>query len=89
MNIEKLSGPKLEALLAAREATHSGIIDELIAAGYGSVTSGELRSMAKNDPSNRLIARYVSAADACNDAYEELQRRKRWHGGNKPIRRTV
>jgi hypothetical protein len=88
-NLETLSGPKLETLIETLSARHSAVLDDVIAAGWGDKNGREIREIAKADPSNTLAAAYVRSCDAYLGAAAEMDRRKRWHGGTKPIRRAV
>ena len=90
--LEKLSGPKLRAEIAKRSAEQSRLIDAAIAAGMGEMRHSDIVELAKGSSllSKVLLAReYLAASEAFHAAHEEMAARKRYHGGDKPIRRRA
>lgn len=67
----------------AYEAVFS-ITKEFIEVGRGNETGREIRRMT--DP---LAVRYIAANDKANALREEQEARRRYHGGDHPIRRKV
>lgn len=88
MDLTKLSAAKLHAEIAKRAAKHSDLLDEVIAAGYGSYTGRQIDEMVKIEPWP-LLVEHIAATNAVNEARSELDDRRRYHGGDKPIRRPV
>jgi hypothetical protein len=87
-DLTKLSAAKLHAVIAKREAVHSALLDETIAAGYGETRHNDLVRMARED-GVPLLVEYVAASDSLSEARWELDARQRYHGGDKPIRRAA
>lgn len=87
-NLETLSASKLHALIEKREATNIALLDEVIAAGYGQTTMSEVRRLARDEKAP-LLVEYVAAMDSLDEARHELDARRRYHGGDKPIRRAA
>jgi len=78
---------KIKAYVAHFDAQESAACKALIAAGRGHEKGGETREKAKaGDP---LAQHWVLSRDAAMAAYGELQGRRRWHGGDHPIRRRA
>jgi hypothetical protein len=91
MPLETLSAAKLHALIAKRDAAHTVLTREFIARGLGHYRSADIRAAALDDasPAHRLACDYVKADDALYAARSELEARRRYHGGDKPIRRAA
>jgi hypothetical protein len=87
-NLEKLSAPKLLALIETLDAAHSALLEEVIAAGYGSYTGRQIRELVKVEPWP-LLVEHLAADDALSLARFELDARRRYHGGDQPIRRRA
>lgn len=88
IDLTKLSASKLHALIAKRDAAQSALLHEVIAAGYGNYRGNEIRELAKSE-GWPLLVEYVTACDAWYEANAELDARKRYHGGDKPIKRAA
>lgn len=91
MDLTKLSGRKLELEISKRSTAHKAMLDRVIAAGMGQMRGTEIRDLAKGSSllSKTLLAReWVAVSDAYQEANDELYARQRYHGGNKPIKRT-
>lgn len=92
VNLSKLSGPKLRALIAKRDAERGAALDATIAAGMGMMRHSDIEALAKGSSllSKTLLARrYLQTRGAWLEAVEELDARKAYHGGDKPIKRTI
>jgi hypothetical protein len=91
MKLEKLSGPKLIALIGKRYEIRCVLLDDTIEAGLGRYTHSMMRELAftSSAPLSGLAKRWLIANDDWLEAVVELEARKRYHGGNKPIKRTV
>lgn len=87
-DLTKLSAAKLHAVIAKREAAHSELLDETIAAGYGEIRHNDIVRMAREDKTP-LLVKYLAASDAVSEAWFELDARQRYHGGDKPIKRST
>jgi formamidopyrimidine-DNA glycosylase len=89
-DLEKLSAKKLHDVIARRNAHWSAILDQTIVAGLGNARFSDMVELAKGssllDRTN--IARdYLNAHRDWKAALDELDRRKAYHGGDKPIKR--
>lgn len=91
-DLETLSGTKLAAVIARRDARHSEILAATIAAGMGAMRHSDIVELAKgsalSDRAN-LARDYLNARHDWLVAVDELDRRKAYHGTNKPIRRAA
>lgn len=89
MALEKLSASKLHALIAKRDAAVSALNSGFIANAWGNMRYSDIREAAKDPsaPAHALSVRYLKADAALMEARDELAARKRWHGGDKPIKR--
>jgi acetylglutamate kinase len=82
-NLSTLSGPKLEALIEKLDTAHSVTLRAAIDHGYGNVRMNEMRAI-HDEP---VAAAHIRASDELSAARDELERRRRWHGTNRPIKR--
>lgn len=87
-DLAKLSAAKLRAEIDKRESTHSALLDETIAAGYGAYTGRQIRDIIRANPWP-LLVEHIAACDARDAANAELDARRRYHGSDKPIRRPA
>ncbi len=90
-DIETLSAKKLHALIAKRDAHWKATLDATIAAGMGDLRYSEIVELAKGSMllrRVRLANDYLNARRDWKIAYDELDRRKAWHGSDKPIKRN-
>lgn len=85
VHLPTLSAAKLLAELERRDAAHSALLDETIAAGYGDTRHNEIARLATAERWP-LLVEYMAASDALNAARDERNARNRWHGSDKPIR---
>lgn len=91
-DITKLSAAKLHAHIAAANARHTRVLDAVIARGMGSYTGAQMAEFAKGSSllARTMLAReLIEARDAYLSALNELDARRRWHGGDKPIKRPA
>lgn len=86
-DLTKLSANKLHAEIAKREAKHSALLRATIEAGYGNTRHNEIVATVKAGTAERVLVDYLAASDALELARYELDARRRYHGGDKPIRR--
>jgi hypothetical protein len=89
-NLSKLSGPKLRALIAKRDAERGAALDATIAAGMGMLKHHDIIELASQSSMlerTQIARRYLQTRGAWLEANEELDARKRYHGGDKPIKR--
>ncbi len=92
MNLTKLSGPKLEALIARLDAERSTALAATIAAGMGQCRHYEIVDIASRSElfeKTRIARAYLQTHGAWLEAVEEMDARKRYHGGTKPIKRAA
>lgn len=88
-DITKLSAKKLHALIAERDAAWTKACDATIAAGMGQMRHSEIVEFAKGSSLIRrvqLSRDYLAARSAWAEAYNEMERRKAYHGSDKPIK---
>lgn len=88
VDLTKLSAAKLHAEIDKRDALHSALLNETIAAGYGNYTGRQIRELVAAEPWP-LLVEHLAAGDALAEAREELSARRRYHGGDAPIRRPA
>lgn len=92
MTLEKLSAAKLHSEIAKRHAAYYAAVDAMIRNGYGDMRGSDIEAAAKGDSLlsiTSLCREYLALRAAHNAALDELDARKRWHGGDKPIKRVV
>lgn len=88
-DLEKLSAKKLHAVIASRNARWSKLLDDTIIAGMGNYRFSDMVELAKGPSllSKVVLARdYLNARHDFQVATDELARRQRYHGGDKPIK---
>lgn len=91
-DISKLSGPKLHALIAKRDAARGAALDATIAAGMGMMRHADIVALSTGSDliANVRIAReYLMTRAEWENANDELEARRKYHGGDKPIKRKV
>lgn len=91
-NLNKMPAKKLHTLIVKREAERDAALDATIAAGMGMMRHNEIEQLAKLScpPYETEIARrYLATRAAWLEAVKELDARKRYHGGDKPIKRSA
>lgn len=91
-DLTKISGPRLEAEIKRATTVRNMILDATIAAGMGEMRHSEIVELAKGSSllsKVNLARRYVEACTEFHAAHEEMDARKRYHGGTKPIKRAV
>lgn len=88
VDVTKLSAAKIEALYARRQAACSINNRALIDAGRGMERGNDIyaKGAAGADP---LSVEYKRATDAVQEVIAEMEARKRYHGGLKPIKRAA
>lgn len=89
-DLETLSAKKLHAVIQKRHARWSEVLDATIAAGMGDMRFSDIVELAKGDPllpKVRLARDYLNARHDWAVANDELDARRRYHGGDKPIKR--
>lgn len=87
-NLEILSAKKLEQEISKRSAIDSAMLTALIQAGYGNITGNALDAMVKADKADSLVIKARKASHAYHEALDEQDRRRHWHGTDKPIKKS-
>lgn len=87
INLPALSAAKLLAEIAKRDETHSSLLNETIAAGYGDTKHNDIAILASTK-AFPLLVEYMVAFDELREARAELELRRRWHGSDRPIKLT-
>lgn len=104
VDLSTLSGPKLESLIAQRNEADYAVTREACQIGLGQVHGLAMRRFAigtdTHDDGRLLLcqpsldvrafaSRCVAAWDSAREARDEMDARRRSHGGIKPIRRAA
>ncbi len=87
-NLATMAGPKLEALIDRLAETDRQANRAAIAAGLGNCRMADMRAIAAengNLPHHRAARDAIVASDAYHTAVQEMEARRRYHGGRKPI----
>lgn len=87
-NLEKMSANRLALEIEKLSARDSALLNALIVAGYGNTTGNELDAMVKAGNAPKLVIDARKASHAYLEAVNEQDRRRRWHGSEKPIKRN-
>ena len=87
-DLAKMSANRLAQEIEKLGARDSALLNALIAGGYGNTTGNELDAMVKSGTAPKLVIDARKASHAYLEAVNELDRRKRWHGGEKPIKNS-
>lgn len=88
-DLAKLSAKKLHALIAMRDERWKSTLDATIRAGMGEMRYSEIVELAKGSKllhKVQLANDYLNARLDWRNAHDELDRRKAYHGGDKPIK---
>lgn len=91
MDLAKLSAKKLQAEIAKRDAAHMWNVDAFIQSGRGYMTGEAIREAAKGSGLlilTQLARAWVKSSDARREAWDEEEARRRYHGSDKPIKRS-
>lgn len=86
VDLAKMSANRLALEIDKRGARDSALLNALIAGGYGNTTSNELDAMVRDGKAPKLVIEARKASHAYLEAVNEQDRRKRWHGTDKPIK---
>ena len=89
-DLEKLSAKKLHAVIATRNLRWKEILDATIAHGMGSLRHSDIVELAKGSSlllKVKLAQDYLNARRDWVLANNELDCRRAYHGGDKPIKR--
>ena len=87
-DLTKLSGPRLESLVNTLQIRDRDATRHCCTVGLGHILTRDLPEIAAagDMPHNRAAREAVDANTAWRAANDELERRRRWHGSNRPIR---
>lgn len=88
-NLEKLSAAKLHAEIEKRREKDGAFLSALIAAGFHNHTGNQLDAMVRDGSATKLVTDARAASHAYYAALDELDARRRYHGGDKPIKRKI
>lgn len=83
--LSRMSGPKLTAHVQELEAAYFATVQEFCDAGRGHLRHSDVAELAKQG--DEMAKRQISAYSAWRLAFDELDERRRYHGGTQPIRR--
>ena len=92
LDLATLPAKKLHAVIAKREAERGAALDATIAAGMGMMRHAEIEALACGSSllANTHLAReYLRTRAEWLEAHAELDARKAYHGGDKPIKRAA
>lgn len=90
-DLSKLSAKKLHGTIARLNVAYRASLDATIAAGMGDMRHSDIVELAKCSSllhKAELARNYLNARKAWADAMDELDARKAFHGGDKPIKRA-
>jgi hypothetical protein len=87
--IDTFPASKLHREIKKRNAADSKFIRLLIDAGYGNTTGNQLDAMVKTGNAPKLVIDARAASRAYHQAADELDRRRRWNGNDRPIKRIL
>jgi hypothetical protein len=90
-DLETLSARKLQEVIARRNKRWGETLDATIAAGMGDARYSDMVEYAKGSSllaRTRLARDYLNASLDYTAAHDELDARKRYHGSDKPIKRS-
>lgn len=86
-NLETMSANRLQIEIDKRGAKDREYLDLLIANGYGNTTGNTLDAMIRANNAPQLVINARKASHAYLDALNEQDRRRRYHGSEKPIKK--
>lgn len=89
MDVTTLPARKLHDMIDKRRDASSVATKAMIQAGRSMETFRETRAKAEANPADTLAIRCCATFDAYHEAAAELDARRRYHGGDKPIKRRV
>lgn len=84
-DVTEMTAGHLAKAVELADRRHSELLDEVIAAGFGSWTGNELRKYG-DGPHAELVAEYLVASDRLSDIQSEIFRRQNYHGSLRRIR---
>lgn len=88
VNLETLSANKLEQEIEKRSERSNAALKAVINAGYGNHTGNQLRALVEAGKADSVVIENVKAGDSYLEAVNEQDRRRRYHGSDKPIKRA-
>lgn len=91
VDLTKLSARKLRDEIKSREAAHYANVDAFVMCGKGHLTGSDIRTLANGSSLLSITAlarQWCTDRDALTAAQDELTARERFHGSDKPIKRT-
>jgi len=89
-DLSTLSAKKLHEVIERRNAHWKATLDATIAAGMGGLRYSDIVELAKGSAllnKTQLALNYLNARHDWTVAMDELDARKAYHGGDKPIKR--
>jgi hypothetical protein len=90
-DLETLSAKKLHTVISARNARWDEVLTHMIQAGLGHATFVQIVEISKGSSllSRTVLARdYLNASHDWKVAMDELDRRRAYHGSDRPIKIT-
>jgi hypothetical protein len=87
-NLETLSANKLALEIDKRDKRHSAALRAVIDAGYGNHTGNQLSALYEAGKADSVVIENVTASRAYMEAINEQDRRRRYHGSDKPIKKN-
>lgn len=86
-NLETMSAKKLDAEIAKRQAKDYEWLTILINEGFGDYTGNHLDAMVWASEAPTVVIEARKASHAYHEALNEQDRRRRYHGSDKPIKK--
>lgn len=88
-NLETMSANRLQIEIDKRGAKDREYLDLLIANGYGDTTGNTLDAMVRANNAPQLVIKARESSRAYHEALDEQDRRRRYHGSEKPIKKKT
>lgn len=86
VDLSKLSAKRLDAEIEKRRAKDYEWLTILIDEGFGNSTGNQLDAMVKASNAPKAVIEARKASHAYHAALDEQDRRRRYHGSDKPIK---
>lgn len=86
VDLSKLSAKRLDAEIDKRRIADGEGLTALIAGGYGETTGNQLDAMVKAGQASQMVIEARKASHAYHAALDEQDKRRRYHGSDKPIK---
>lgn len=86
-NLTNVSENMLRAMYAKRDDEWSASLERVIALGYGDVRFSDMEALAREG--DIVAVAHIGVWHKLKEVTNEMDRRERWHGSLKPIRKRA